>query len=302
MTPMNKDVLVAGIEYWTRWWIGKRREKLINGLSDTMSVNPFLAPFLFDYHDLQDFQEYVNLIIASHLVTGHNTGFGKLVDEKFLPNVFSTTKLDAAFRRENIPFDQPCFNEIDHIVKMGDGTTKLLSLKAGRWSIQLTMAVQLNAAFNEILTEYHDTCDEIVVGVFYGKAETLTDKYDILRGINRGADHNVFNLQDKVSIYAGREFWKWLSGGNNDAQEWVLEGIITALAEEKIHKTAKGLLDQFRKSVGNRYNKFLNAEGKLDASMAYFTAKLPPITRQSCHPFHTKAATHYTAKLPPPGR
>ena len=32
---------------------------------------------------------------------------------------------------------------------------------------------------------------------------------------------------------------------------------------------------------------------------AYFTAKLPLITRQSCHPFHTKAATHYTAKLPP---
>ena len=33
---------------------------------------------------------------------------------------------------------------------------------------------------------------------------------------------------------------------------------------------------------------------------AYFTSKLPPITRQSCHPFHTKAATDYTAKLPPP--
>ena len=32
---------------------------------------------------------------------------------------------------------------------------------------------------------------------------------------------------------------------------------------------------------------------------AYFTAKLPPITRQSCHPFHSKVATHYTAKLPP---
>ena len=36
--------------------------------------------------------------------------------------------------------------------------------------------------------------------------------------------------------------------------------------------------------------------------LAYFTAKLPLIIRQSCHPFHTKAATHYTAKLPPPRR
>ena len=35
------------------------------------------------------------------------------------------------------------------------------------------------------------------------------------------------------------------------------------------------------------------------SQFAYFTAKLPSITRQSCHPFHTKAATHYTAKLPP---
>ena len=38
---------------------------------------------------------------------------------------------------------------------------------------------------------------------------------------------------------------------------------------------------------------------KENDQLAYFTAKLPLITRQSCHPFHTKAATHYTAKLPP---
>ena len=40
----------------------------------------------------------------------------------------------------------------------------------------------------------------------------------------------------------------------------------------------------------------------IDENKENFTAKLPLIIRQSCHPFHTKAATHYTAKLPPPRR
>ena len=37
----------------------------------------------------------------------------------------------------------------------------------------------------------------------------------------------------------------------------------------------------------------LSTNGSADISpqIAYFTAKLPPITRQGCHPFHTKAAT-----------
>lgn len=263
---MNKNDVVNGINHWTKWWIGQRRKKLEDELSDTMSVNPFIAPFLFDYHDLQNFEEYVDLIIASHLVTGHNTGFGKLVDEKFLPNVFLTTKLDSAFRRVTPPFGQSCFDEIDHVIERDDGSVDLLSLKAGRWTIQLTMAVQLNAAFNEILNEYPDKCNNIVVGVFYGKKETLTDKYDILRGVNRGAVHDVIDLTDKVSVYAGREFWKWLSGGNNNAQDWVLKGITSALAEEEIHKTSKKLLSRFRKSVGCKYDQFLDAEGKLDAS------------------------------------
>ena len=69
-----------------------------------------------------------------------------------------------------------------------------------------------------------------------------------------------------MSVYAGKEFWKWLSGGINDAQYWVLEGITTALAEEGIQKTSKELLDKFKGSVGGKYDRFLDAEGKLDAN------------------------------------
>ena len=32
----------------------------------------------------------------------------------------------------------------------------------------------------------------------------LTDKYDILRGINRGKQHNVVDLTANVKVYAGR--------------------------------------------------------------------------------------------------
>ncbi len=58
------------------------------------------------------------------------------------------------------------------------------------------------------------------------------------------------------------------------------------------------LLDELREYDPVYWNKTANCW----MITAYFTAKLPPIIRQSCHPLHTKAATHYTAKLPPPGR
>lgn len=171
-----------------------------------MSINPFIMPFLFDYHDLKNLDELVGLIIAGHLMTGHATGFGKLIDEKILPNVFGTIKLDASYRKATVPFADSCFDEVDHYLIREDGSRQLLSLKAGKWTIQLTMAVQLNAAFHEILSAHRDIVDEIVVGVFYGKKEDLTDKYDILRGVNRGANHDVVDITRHVNVYSGREF------------------------------------------------------------------------------------------------
>ncbi|EFA1667100.1 restriction endonuclease, partial [Escherichia coli] len=43
-------------------------------MSETMSINPFMTPFIFDYHSLNDFDELVEAIIAKHLMTGHDTG------------------------------------------------------------------------------------------------------------------------------------------------------------------------------------------------------------------------------------
>jgi len=74
------------------------------------------------------------------------------------------------------------FDKIDHIILPAQGKpAKLLSLKAGGWTIQLTMAVQLNKAFEE-LPGLRDskklgtfTFDGIAVGVFDGTKETLGD-------------------------------------------------------------------------------------------------------------------------------
>ena len=85
-----------------------------------------------------------------------------------------------------------------------------------------------------------------------------------MRGINRGAVHNVIDLTDKVDVYSGKEFWGWLSGGFDDAQEWVLEGILSALDEAKIHETAKGLLDQFREGVVEKYEEDIREGDTLD--------------------------------------
>lgn len=259
----NKEEVISGVKEWAKWWIKQRRKKLEDQLNDSMSINPFMMPFLFDYHNLQNFEELAELIVASHLMVGHNTGFGKLIDEKILPKVFGAKKLDATFRKTD-PYNISCFDEIDHIIERKDGTKELLCLKAGKWTIQLTMAVKLNNSFSEILRYYPNISDRIVVGVFYGKQDELTDKYEILRGINRGANHHVTDITEKVFVYAGRDFWSWLNYDQTNTQEWVLQGIQKALAEEKIHETASKLLQNFKTSVVDKYEKNVKVKGEID--------------------------------------
>jgi hypothetical protein len=249
-----------------KWWFGQRKQKLVEQLNETMSVNPFLLPFLFDYHDLDGFEKLADLLMAAHLMTGHATGFGKLVDEKILPNVFKTKKLDSSFRRLNKPFSKSCFDEVDHLVLRSSGEKELLSLKAGKWTIQLTMAVQLNKAFHEIIENHGDSFSKIVVGVFYGKKESLTDKYDILRGINRGANHDVVDLTNQVNVWSGVEFWSWLNDGELRTQEWVLNGILSALKDERINAHSKDLLNKFRDGISRKYESSVNEDGTINWS------------------------------------
>ena len=241
------------VKDWALWWIDQRKSKLEKQLSDTMTVNPFLMPFLFDFHGLDSFEQLVDLIVAAHLITGHNTGFGKLIDEKILPNVFGSTKLDREFRAANPPFNNSSFDEIDHLIERPDGTIELLSLKAGKWTIQLSMARQLNTAFSEILRFYSHITNHIVVGVFYGSKDDLTDKYDLIRGINRGANHHLQDLQENVSVYTGNTFWDWL-GNNENVQESVLNGIMDAVEEANIKESNRELLAGFKNRIAIQYD------------------------------------------------
>ena len=268
---MKKAEVIAGVSKQIVWWMGERQKKLTELRHETMSVNPFLLPLIFGIHQFQDFDELAEFLVAAHLSTGYATGFGKLIDEKILPQVFGTTKLDKATRR-TAPLTMSVFDEIDHIIPAANGKpAKLLSLKAGRWTIQLTMAVQLNKAFKELL-ELRDSkklggfiFDEIAVGVFYGTKDTLTDKYDILRGINRGANHDVTPLIEHVHVYAGREFWTWLNGGEQETQEWVLEGILQgfAVAERSMGSLAE-LLVSFRKEFSQQFQSYVRPDHTID--------------------------------------
>ena len=161
----TKSEIENGVRECCEWWIARRRQKLEEQLHHTMAVNPFLVPILYDFHGLNDVGELAQLLMAAHLMTGHNTGFGKLVDEKILPKVFGTTKLSPA-NRARMKLEDACFDEIDHLV----AGNKLLSLKASKWTIQLSMAVQLDHAFAKILHDKEYGYEQIVVGVFYGSA------------------------------------------------------------------------------------------------------------------------------------
>src|SRR6185312_5105032 len=100
MPPIADRATVVGIVKDEACWMIKNRvEKLRDALTESMSVSPFLIPILSYLHQNANFGELGELLVVGHLMVGHFTSFGKLVDEKILPRAFKTRKLDAAFRK-----------------------------------------------------------------------------------------------------------------------------------------------------------------------------------------------------------
>ena len=251
---MNPDVIISKVSELATWWIKQRAAKIEQAEHGTMEVNPFLAPLIAALHGLDDARELAAFVTAGHFYIGHSTGFGKLIDEKILPQAFGTRKLDKAFRKTAGLMD-PAFDDIDHIVTKPDGVY-LLSQKASKWTIQLGQAIGLNRSF-KVLLDLREKGEvdfqKIVVGVFYGNDAELTDKYRLLRGIVTGAAHDVIDISNDVEVYAGRSFWAWLAGDAR-AQEWVMLGIVRAIeaarseeveaeqAAEQIERQLTGML------------------------------------------------------------
>lgn len=236
-SPLPRDDVVEGTALVVKWWLQNRQaKKLAASAKETMNVNPFLLPLIAGLHGSDTVQELGELLIDAHLVGGHNTGFGKLFDEKLLPQVFGTSKLDKKFRTSTAPYSQSAFNDIDHVVHRS-GYDDLLSLKASPWTINLGGARDLNKSFADIrlhhIRPYPGKYGEIAVGVLTGTADTLTDKYQILRGATPGQreKHDVADLTDTVNVYAGRAFWSWLNEGEESTQDWVLEGVLAAATQ-----------------------------------------------------------------------
>jgi hypothetical protein len=145
-----------------------------------------------------------------------------------------------------------------------DGRPDLLSLKASRWTIQLGQAVGLNRSFEEILQRHGEEFDSIAVGVFYGGADALSDKYDILRGINRGANHNVVDLTENVKVYAGRDFWQWLNEGEAETQNWILDGTLKGMDDTDLREECAELLERYTMNLARNYSRYVGDDGAVD--------------------------------------
>jgi len=255
---MNKELVVKKTAEVCEWWIDQRLNKIRKQQIETMSINPFLVPLIAGIHGLETNRTIGEYLIIGHLLTGYNTGFGKLVDEKLLPKVFGTAKLDRKYRSQQ-GLTHACFDDIDHVVIKG-GQVTLLSLKAGRWTIQLGQAVNLNHSFAEIQESFGGKINNILVGCYYGTREGLSDKYDILRGVNRGAKHDVEDLTGFVDVKAGLKFWEWL-GDEPSTQEWVLEGFLAGISNHRAQ--IQSTLEHFEELVDS-VARLLGPEGPSD--------------------------------------
>jgi hypothetical protein len=260
--------VIAGVAAQVEWWVGNRRKKLVELRHSSHAINPLLLPIIMNMHGFANINELSNFMLSGHLVEGHATGFGKLIDEKILENVFGTVKLGTGFRRDNKQFLGAENVNIDHLDPRPGGSFDLLSLKAGRWSIQLGQAVQLNRSF-QVLVENREAgtaaFDELVVGVFYGQKSDLTDKYGIVRGEQTKAVHDIRDLTQYVKVLAGRQFWSWLNGGEEQTQDWVLDGITLGFERAvSLYGSFSELWEEFVASFASTFTPYLRSDGTVD--------------------------------------
>lgn len=178
---INRTRIVEGTSQEISLFLGRRLRKLRTEVGGVLNINPFLMCALQNFHTITDQASLAACILDWHLGTGHATSFGKMIDERLLPNVFQTTRLDSTFRNVR-PYNTPPFDDIDHLVHRSDGQY-LLSLKASSWTIQYGQAMGLYRNFRQ-LGDLKLQGAGIVVGVFYGHRGLLTDKYRIVRGQN----------------------------------------------------------------------------------------------------------------------
>lgn len=246
---ISNDEIVSGCSVLGEWWYGQRVKKLKELAHESMSTNPFMLPFLIKFHGIEKPSELAALNVAAHLMAGHHTGFGKLVDEKILPNVFGTIKLDKKTRLD-MGLRSAMFDDIDHIVHRNAGAS-LLSLKASRWTIQLGQALSLNKSFSAI-REQHKKGEnqylETVIGVFYGSYDDLTDKYYLACGVKKtdaAADHELSDVSDYVSIKAGKDFWKWINDGQEGTEQAVLTGLTQGFSKGFDADNSTDYIDEF---------------------------------------------------------
>ncbi|MFY0661456.1 MAG: hypothetical protein JXR15_13265 [Shimia sp.] len=247
------------------WWYNQRLGKLKDLAHHSMSTNPFLLPFLVKFHGAEEPRQLAALNVAAHLMAGHHTGFGKLIDEKVLPNVFGTTKLDKATRKR-LALTEAMFDDVDHIVKRDDGDA-LLSLKASRWTIQLGQALSLNRNFAEIRDEVakgNRSFREIVIGVFYGSYEDLTDKYYLACGVKKtanAADHDLIDVSEYVSIKSGKDFWSWINNGAAYTENALLAGLSQGFKDGFDAENSTQYIEEF---VAAYLDAVSNDDGKID--------------------------------------
>lgn len=224
---VSKETIIAGTAKETALFLARRLRKLRTKISGVLNINPFMVCALQDFHQLRNQKALAECVLNWHLGQGHSTSFGKMIDEKLLPNVFNTVRLDSTFRH-TYPYNTEPFDDIDHIVHRNDGKY-LLSLKASSWTIQYGQARGLHGNFLKLGQQKLQEAG-IVVGVFYGHKGLLTDKYRIVRGENvRRQD--VLEPLSYVSVKSGQEFWSWLNDDDRATQDHILNGIEQGVRE-----------------------------------------------------------------------
>lgn len=232
----------------------RRREQTFRRLRlQDLNVNLFLLRLVRRFHSLDTPEAIVSYLVDGRLHSGEETAYGWLVD-LFLPPIIGASTPEE--REDEYKWEG--FKEIDKEVvrpnpKDGLSRRHLVSLKAGPWTINDTMAQRMASNVEE-LQRYGP--DPVVYGVTYGRPDQLSNKPGIVKA--KFPDEHV-------AVLVGRQFWDWLAGYPN-AHLDILNGIADG---EQAYVAAHGVpLDQLiaakKAELTDAFKREFKVEGAAD--------------------------------------
>jgi hypothetical protein len=180
----------------------ERRLAKANEVADIeqTNFNPFLLLITSPVYNIFSPYEVAERLQLGSAFHGDDTAFGRFAEEKILP-LFGATLPGQKSRTDRVL--AAAWEPIDRAMDI-EGSTYLMSIKAGPWTMNQSHAHGMIEKFPEI---HATTGAKCLIGITYGRYVDLNNKPALVDA--------QLGEPDWFDYLAGRDFWEFVSGVRN---------------------------------------------------------------------------------------